>query len=342
MIENNIPYKGDALKEAQPDLDERNRLVGTILPYKASEEIVKAVEYARLLQRPLLLRGEPGCGKTKLAQAVAYELYGPAYRKYFFEWYVKSTSKATEGLYTYDHLARLRDVQAHKEKSKEQYLTYGPIGRAFLSERPPILLIDEIDKANIDFPNDLLLELDQRRFFIPELNERNMPPFEVRALFTPIVFITSNDERELPNAFLRRCIFHYIGLDEEKQKALWIDIVRSHQRNNIEEYKKRGLESLALNSELPEPIIKAVVNRFSRLVKKMRDSNADKPPDTSELLDWTRTIHYYWAQAGSDKLGDSILKVLEDDNLLIYPEVLLKTLNDYKQYITGKSKTDVG
>ncbi len=332
MINIHPPYSGTKLLAAQPDYDEQGNECGMIRPYHANRDLIKAVEYARLLQRPLLLRGEPGCGKTRLAQAVAYELYGADYRKYFFEWYVKSTSKAQEGLYAFDHLAQLRDIEANAPQPKATYLSFGEVGKAFQTDRPAVLLIDEIDKANIDFPNDLLLELDQHRFDIPELDEQGKDRVMIKAKHPPLVFITSNDERELPNAFLRRCIFHYIGLDDEKQRKLWIEIVQSHQQANIDEYKAQHFGSGLLHEPLSAPVIEKLVERFSRLVTNMRDSNADKIPDTSELLDWTKAVHYYWATSPASITVEEQLAGLSGEGPLQHMDVLLKTLNDYKQF----------
>lgn len=309
------PYTGQALQTAQPDYDENGeRIAGKVIaPYIPSKELVKAVEYARLLNRPLLLRGEPGCGKTRLAQAVAYELYGPDYRRYYFEWNVKSTEKATDGLYSYDHLARLRDVQdpSGSEKAKDEYLTFGPMGKAFQTDDcPAVLLIDEVDKANIDFPNDLLLELDQKRFTVKELQEGDSGKGEVVAKYAPIVFITSNDERNLPNAFLRRCVFHYITMS----KQLWIDILKARFG--------QGTDNLS------DQDIGTIVNRFEELVTAMKNGRATKVPDTSELLDWTQAIHHYWLKGKKEEKVD-----LEDQlKGLPFEEVLLKTLEDKTQY----------
>jgi MoxR-like ATPase len=308
-------FTGNFLRESQPDYDKNGLPTGkAIPPYIPGKELVEAIKYARLLNRPLLVRGDPGCGKTRLAQAVAYELYGPMYRKYYFEWYVKSTEKAIDGLYTYDHLARLRDVQDKNlsEQPKDKYITYGPIGNAFKSECPAILLIDEIDKANIDFPNDLLLELDQKRFKVKELNEKLRPEFEVVAKHSPIVFITSNDERDLPNAFLRRCVFHYITMDNAK----WFDIVKAHFSQ--------------AENQIQEVTLHTIIDRFDKLVTKMKNGNATKKPDTSELLDWVHTIHHFWLK-GKD-LNDEDIETYLNGDTLIYSEVLLKTLEDRLQY----------
>src|SRR2546428_10056707 len=178
-----------------------------IPPYLPDKPLIEAVNLAIFLERPLLIKGEPGCGKTRLAEAVANELGLP-----YYAWYIKSTDRARDGLYTYDAIARLRDVQLTASRTKNvniqrigepsKYVKWGKLGEAFLSEEPTVVLIDEIDKADIDFPNDLLLELDQKQFYVQET--RTM----IKAKHTPIIFITSNDEKDLPDAFLRRCLFH--------------------------------------------------------------------------------------------------------------------------------------
>ncbi|MBA4852386.1 MoxR family ATPase [Emticicia sp. BO119] len=323
-------YAGKALLKAQPDYDENGEELSVkIPPYLPSESLKKAVEYARLLNRPLLIRGEPGSGKTRLAQAIAFELYGKEYRKYFFEWYVKSTTKATEGLYTYDYLANLRDSQNKSNEQlpeKEEYVVYGPMAKAFQSQKQAILLIDEIDKADIDFPNDLLLELDQKRFFIKELNKKGELPHEEKAKNSPIVIITSNDEKELPNAFLRRCVFHYIDLDESDDLDNSKENIRISRRMEI---VKAHIASFSENSKqgelLSDEVIKDIVSRFISLVNEMKANNAIKKPDTSELLDWVRIIHYFWL-SGSD-IKEILLK-----KEIPYPEILLKNLEDFSRF----------
>jgi MoxR-like ATPase len=347
-------YEGIALKSAKPDFDingkeiDKKERIKDIPPYLPSSKLVKAVEYARLLNRPLLLRGEPGSGKTRLAQAVAYELYTSKYRKYYHEWFVKSTEKAKDGLYTFDQLARLRDIQDNSLNSKppkSSYISFGPMGKAFMTDKPSILLIDEIDKADIDFPNDLLLELDQNRFFIKELTDKDIEAEkkitedfyngdkiltnEIIALHRPIVIITSNDERELPNAFLRRCIFHYISFDDfdgidaknepnvetiNARQAAWTDIVLAHL-NSLKEGDKKIIE------EMP---IKDIVKRFIGLIENMNDGNALKKPDTSELLDWVFTIHHFWLNDKNFTLENGDLK---------HREVLIKNIEDFKRFM---------
>lgn len=336
-----LPYTGSILtsmvKDHRYKIDE-SRFKGQINnqdqdaredipPYFPTEELKNSIQYARILRRPLLLRGEPGCGKTRVAQALAYELYHSSsdknYRDHYFEWFIKSTTKAKEGLYQFDHLARLRDVQAGEEKEITSYRTFGPLGKAFLSstpESPAVLLIDEIDKADLDFPNDLLLELEESRFFIEETQE------EIKAQYPPIVIITSNDEKELPNAFLRRCVFHFIRFPNDDQLE---KIVKARITPQIEEFK----------SKLPEEFIKKIVNRFRELYDSMKSNpNTDKLVSTSELLDWVRIIHFYWTEQALRETSDStkIEEKLHGELKHLYPEVLLKSLDDYNQQVNKK------
>lgn len=213
------PYTG----KKQPSQEECEQY--GLQPYLPSQELVDAVNLTIFLKkRPLLLKGEPGCGKTLLAKAVAYEL--GLLEDYEF-WPIKSTSRARDGLYTYDAVGRLYDAQLantdekHRSRAEnpQEYIKMGPLGRAFQNPKRAVVLIDEIDKADIDFPNDLLLELEEQRFTIEETGE------EVKAKQPPIVFITSNDEKDLPDAFLRRCLFHYIDFPSASQL---VDIIKLH------------------------------------------------------------------------------------------------------------------
>lgn len=225
--------------------------------YVAGDDLTLAVNAAITLERPLLIKGEPGTGKTVLAIEVAKALDAP-----LIEWHIKSTTKAHQGLYEYDAVGRLRDGQLGEESAKDiaNYIKKGKLWEAFTSEKRPILLIDEIDKADIEFPNDLLQELDRMEFFVYETGET------IKAKHRPIIIITSNNEKELPDAFLRRCFFHYIQFPEPEVMA---DIVEVHYPD--------------LKSEL----LKTALNVFYEI----RDQNAiKKKPSTSELLDWIKLL----------------------------------------------------
>lgn len=292
--------------------------------YLPGDELKKAVEIARLLQRPLLLRGEPGCGKTRLAEALAFELYGEEYKQYYFEWYTKSSSKARDGLYQFDHLGRLRDIEIKDPKPLKEYLRLGPLGKAFevsTAEKPAVVLIDEIDKADIDFPNDLLRELEQKKFEIPEVPDGDGPTV-VAARYPPIIIITSNDEKELPNAFLRRCVFHYIEFPSEN---LLVDIARKKLEARKEDiFNDKHLLQL--------------VKKFRELHSKMsNDHNTDKSPSTSELLDWIQVLAYY--TYNSDK-KERPLEITEEELVfkeerLPFPGVILKSYDDYRSQMGG-------
>lgn len=291
--------------KVQPKPGERDEKTGQLLyPYLPSEELVEVVNLAVYLERPLLLKGEPGCGKTRLARAVAYELDLP-----YEAWNVKSTSRAKDGLYTYDAVGRLRDAQLaaagrlSDEKIQEidephTYVRWGALGRAFQNEQRTVVLIDEIDKADIDFPNDLLLELDEQRFVVEETGE------EIRAKAAPIVIITSNDEKDLPDAFLRRCLFHYV---EFPKRDRLIEIVK------------------AFFPASPEELVDAIIDRFLQLREEMRKDKgeAGKKVSTSELMDWFRVLSHYEQ--------DEVLEKLEKE--LLYPGVLLKNWDDYRRYV---------
>lgn len=277
----------------------------TIYPYEAESDLIKAVNLAILLERPLLLMGEPGGGKTKLAQALAYEMHhhpkeGIHYRDWYFEWFIKSTSKARDGLYEYDAIGRLRDAQLKSEKvsNKEKYITYGPLGQAILQskdqqDRRPVILIDEIDKANLDFPNDLLLEIDQSTFVIPEL-ETTIRAGKVK----PIFIITSNRENELPDAFLRRCIYHFIQpLGDTTLK----NIIRRRFFND------------EMTNEKESDLINKAVKQFIDLRTAIRHSKtAGKNVSTSELLDWFEALKKYSEALDNDIKAPYLESVREE------------------------------
>jgi len=285
-------------------------------PYLPDDELMEAIQLMQILQRPLLLRGEPGCGKTKVAQAVAYEWYGEKYSRYYFEWHVKSTSKAQDGLYTFDHIARLRKAHASKaegepaEEDLTAYRTLGPLGKAFLASepgRPAILLIDEIDKADIDFPNDLLLELDEMRFKIQETGEEIIPKRR------PLIFITSNQERELPQAFLRRCLFHFIKFPDTPILKRIMDANFPNLATGKDEQEQKEKTQF----------VNAAIARFEQLRADIKKNpTANKSISTSELKDWMRILEHYFQQGIKPKL--------DDPATLPYHNALVKTENDLK------------
>lgn len=225
--------------------------------YVATDDLRVAVNAAIALERPLLVKGEPGTGKTVLAIEVAKALGCE-----LIEWHVKSTTKANQGLYEYDAVSRLRDGQMGEERAKDvkNYIKKGKLWEAFTAEKRPVLLIDEIDKADIEFPNDLLQELDRMEFYVYETDET------VKAHQRPIVIITSNNEKELPDAFLRRCFFHFIKFPDEETMQEIIDV---HYPGIKQKLVKDALTTFYAMRELP---------------------GVKKKPSTSELLDWLKLL----------------------------------------------------
>jgi MoxR-like ATPase len=225
--------------------------------YIATDDLRVAVNAAITLQRPLLVKGEPGTGKTQLAYEVAEALGAP-----LITWHVKSTTKAQQGLYEYDAVTRLRDSQLGDVRVKEvkNYIKKGKLWDAFEMDARPVLLIDEIDKADIEFPNDLLLELDRMEFFVYETGET------IKAKIRPIVMITSNNEKELPDAFLRRCFFHYIKFPDRETMQKIVDV---HY------------------PDIKQKLVSEALNVFYQI----RDvPGLKKKPSTSELLDWLKLL----------------------------------------------------
>ena len=234
----------------------KNTFTGT-KSYIATDDLKMSVNAAVTLQRPILVKGEPGTGKTQLAIEVAKSLGRP-----LFEWHIKSTTKAQQGMYDYDAVARLRDSQLGDDRVHDiaNYIVKGKVWDAFDSDIQPVLLIDEIDKADIEFPNDLLQELDRMEFFVYETKKL------IKAKHRPIIIITSNNEKELPDAFLRRCFFHYIKFPDKKTMQAIVDV-------HFPKLKKM--------------LLKEALDTFY----KVRDvPGLKKKPSTSELLDWIKLL----------------------------------------------------
>ena len=292
-------------------------------PYVVSPQLKKAVNLAIYLRRPLLLEGDAGCGKTRLASAVAYELGIPLYR-----WDIRSTTKAQDGLYEYDAILRLHDVQTQKVAPVElvnetetddgeeevrinrnpanakHYRKFGALGKAFrLQDSPAVVLIDEIDKADLDFPNDLLAVLDEPwEFKIKETGET------VTAREKPITIITSNKEKgNLPAPFLRRCLYHYLDFP-----------------NNLEQLQEIVDKHYQLSEEAPpsSDLVRIAINRFLHV---WNEGGLFKKPGTSEFLDWLKALHTFDSKPYNPKQ-------LEKDQLLPYRELLFKLQQDWKKY----------
>nr|WP_290442354.1 MoxR family ATPase [Pseudoalteromonas sp. OANN1] len=261
--------------------------------YIATSALQQAVNAAIVLEKPLLIKGEPGTGKTLLAEELAKSLDTE-----LIQWHIKSTTKAQQGLYEYDAVSRLRDSQLGDPRVNDvgNYIIKGKLWQAFTATKRPVLLIDEIDKADIEFPNDLLLELDKMEFHVYETNE------QVKAKVRPIVIITSNNEKELPDAFLRRCFFHYIDFPSKEEMLQIVGVHFPHIKANL---VQRALESFFQLRDTP---------------------NLKKKPSTSELLDWLKlllaedispdALHDKSNQGGLMPLFGALLKNEQDVSLV--------------------------
>lgn len=313
-----LEYEG---KDIQPESGEWNEIIESeIYPYYPEDDLIEAVNLAIQLNRPLLLEGEPGCGKSRLAHAIVYEFSQkyPEINWRFRFWNVQSTSKAQDGFYSYDYIGRLQAAQLQNlslpternPQKLDDFVEYGAVGYAFIQhDCRTVVLIDEIDKADTDFPNDLLLAIEANKFEIKEIAERkNQEAEEKRWKYAnrnapPIIIITSNHEKDLPDAFLRRCLYHYI--DFPKPSKL-IDILNGRFKNP------------------PQELVKKAVNQFLELREEMEDSKGDigKKVSTSELIDWFTILNSYPPDKAIEKLEAG------------YPfkSTLLKTREDYNDY----------
>jgi len=303
-----LTFTGERLKNKGFQDEARNI---DIRPYIPDKGLIEAVNLALLLKRPLLLMGEPGCGKTRLAEAVAFEFYGKNYPDYYQEWRIKSSTKAKEGLYNFDALQKFYDIQMEKKNLKSEklgakggYFQPGELGKVLLNSKegkPFVLLIDEIDKADIDFPNDLLNELERYDFKVTETGQTIPAPKE-----KPLVIITSNKEKGLPPAFLRRCLYYYINFPDE---ATLRQIVEAN-------YTEAKEEQALINKAL-------ATFQFVRT----QSQGADKNVSTSELLDWVRVLTIYSQnEAYRSKLDAWVQNNAEVNKLegLPFPQTLLK------------------
>jgi MoxR-like ATPase len=312
--------------------------------YKADDKLTEAVNIALIAERPLLLMGEPGVGKTALALALAYTLHhgNKDYAHYFFQWNVKSQSKAKDGLYRFDALKRLRDAQGQGNdlidegdvaKFHDRYIQLGELAKAFEKanenpDKPVVVLIDEVDKADVDFTNDLLLELDKATYEITETNTKKT--FKHK----PIVIITSNQEKELPVAFLRRCIFHYIEMPDEQA-------LMNILKNRLEKLNSTKKQ----DNEVPvsDSFLQKVIAIFTQLRKSMDHSflQNEKKITTAELIDWFNVLYFNLGRTAEKDLEamlENALTALKDNENadIPYYQTLLKSRAMYYKIINRK------
>lgn len=319
------PFLEEVIKPEDKDIQEffTRDLVRTPEPFISDKELIKAVNVALYLRRPLLLEGEPGCGKTRLAFAIAHELGYP-----LKECYIRSTSLAQELLYTYDGLRRLYDMQGSPEErakalKREQYVSFGKLGEAIrLAEHniPSVVLIDEIDKADIDFPNDLLQVLDRLQFEVSEVNNLKFDALqgerEQRRNALPLIIITSNREKELPKPFLRRCLYYYIQFpDRDTLKK----IINAHFHQS---------------EVVPGSLFDVALTKFEGLRDPDNALRWRKTPGTGEMLDWISVLKR------DEHAGEIDPQSLEQTalNSLPYPETLVKTQSDQQALTKIKPK----
>ena len=261
--------------------------------YVATEDLMVAVNAAIRLERPLLVKGEPGTGKTMLAEEISKAL-----KRALLRWHIKSTTKAQQGLYEYDAVARLRDGQLGEARATKisNYISRGMLWEAFESESAPVLLIDEIDKADIEFPNDLLLELDRMEFYVYETKQH------IKALVRPIVVVTSNNEKDLPDAFLRRCFFHYIQFPDQETMSRIVevhfpDIKKRLLRRALEVFydvrETPGLKKRPSTSEFLDWIKLLLVEDIDPEVLRTKDTSKIIPPHHGALLKNEQDVHLF-------------------------------------------------